>query len=36
MAELLVVAAYIATFGGVLGYGVWLHLRRRSLHHHDT
>ena len=31
MSEPLVVAAYIVTYGAILGYAAWLHLRRRAL-----
>lgn len=31
MAEALVILAYVATFGSVIGYAGWLHLRNRRL-----
>lgn len=31
MSEGLVIASYILTYGGVIGYGVWLYIRARAV-----
>lgn len=31
MSEPLVVAAYVVTYGAIIGYAAWLHLRTRAV-----
>lgn len=31
MSEPLVIAAYVVTYGAIVGYATWLHFRRRAV-----
>ena len=31
MSEPLVIAAYVATYGAILGYAAWIHFRQRAV-----